>query len=40
MIALAETIISELQHKTRLSHHDLLKCLFQARKVSGHVFVC
>ena len=27
-------------HKNSLTHHFLLKCLYQARKVSGHVFVC
>ena len=27
-------------HKTSLSHHFLLKCLYQARKLISHVFIC
>ena len=27
-------------HKTTLTRDNLLKCLYQARKVKGHVFVC
>ena len=26
-------------HTVSLTHHLLLKCLYQARKVTGHVFV-
>ena len=27
-------------YKTGLTQHFLLKCLYQARKESGHVFLC
>ena len=36
----SQQFIEGWAHKTSLARHFLLKCLYQAREVSGQVFVC